>query len=209
MIAYVDQNFRQREPRRHPWTVGKEAPFRYHDFKQHPELIPTVLEDFVPYAQQPGFEGFFDFLRWVNDPDSIFESNDCGTRPPKDNDDSTSHLARAMTGRVMLLFRDLRRNFYPMQYQLLFQLLLEELKATDPTMTKDEGVFGLVQEDAAYDDVITNDPEMYRIGHQFTVMHWVWGATDAELYQNLGRMYRNLTVALQKVGTHLPSEHIR
>lgn len=96
-----------------------------------------------------------------------------------------------------------------MQYQLLFQLLLEELKATDPTMTKDEGVFGLVQEDAAYDDVITNDPEMYRIGHQFTVMHWVWGATDAELYQNLGRMYRNLTVALQKVGTHLPSEHIR
>lgn len=208
MQAYIDRNLHQSEPRRHPWTVGKSDSFRYYDFKKEPDLIPHVLEDFSPYVGRLGIEGFFDFLRWVNGPQSIFESNDCATRPPKDNVDPTSRFSRAMMGRVMLLFRDLKRNLYPNQYDMLFGSLLKELKAIDPAMTKDQGVFGLVLEKAVFDDVITNDAGMCRIGHQCTLMHWVWGENDAELFQNLGRMYRNLTEALQVVGTRMSSLEI-
>ena len=43
----------------HPWTEAvKNSEWRYHDFKQHPELIRTVLEDFVPYTDEAAVAAF-------------------------------------------------------------------------------------------------------------------------------------------------------
>jgi hypothetical protein len=46
-----------------------------------------VLEDFKPWARYSAIPRFYELLAWLNGDDSIFESNDCGLRPPKQGDD--------------------------------------------------------------------------------------------------------------------------
>lgn len=204
MRAYIARELQHTEPRRHPWSVGKKnASFRYYDFKQQPELIATVLEDFLPHAHHQGTQRFFDFLRWVNGPDSIMESNDCATRPPKDNNDPTSPSARAQVGRVMLLFREIRRNLDDAEYERLIGLLLQEIQCIDPQMTQHQGVFGLTLEPTAYE--LPHDQESLYMGAQLAVNYWVWGENDEALFQNLGRMFGNLTTALRSTGIRLGS----
>src|SRR5579862_773029 len=72
-------------PRQHPWTTAGDKPDaveRYWDFRNHPEQISVVLEDFKPYEHHAAVPRFYELLGWVNGDDSLFESNDCGLRPP-------------------------------------------------------------------------------------------------------------------------------
>ena len=68
-------------PRMHPWDKAtKNSEWRYYDLKSNLELTPTVLEDFKPWERYPAIQNFYDLLRWINGPDAIFETNDCGLR---------------------------------------------------------------------------------------------------------------------------------
>jgi len=194
--AYSASELVHPEPRRHPWTIGgSNESFRYYDFKRQPELVSKVLEDFVPNSHHLGMGQFFGFLRWINGPQSIFESNDCAAHPPKDNDDPTSVLPRAQVGRVMLLFRDIPRNLVLGEYDLLIPLLIQQLQCTDPAMTKHLGVFGLTKEPTGYE--LPGDTESVYLGIQLAVNFWVWGENDDALFENFGRMFSNLTLAMQ------------
>lgn len=45
----------------HQYKAGK-----YYNFREHPELITTHLEDFVEHADQISVQNFYDFIRWIN-----------------------------------------------------------------------------------------------------------------------------------------------
>jgi hypothetical protein len=72
--------------RSHPWQAAAyDCACRCYDFKTHPELIPKVLEDFVPWAKYPAVQDFYSYVAWLNGPDSELESNACafaGVTPP-------------------------------------------------------------------------------------------------------------------------------
>ncbi len=115
---YVEYETDTPPPREHPWTVSEAVPDgRFWDFKTSPEQIPLVLEDFKPWSHYPAILGFYDLLRWLNGSDSIFETNDCGLRPPRPDSETPEFLRHLFAndpivvhGRLTLLFRDLAWN---------------------------------------------------------------------------------------------------
>lgn len=115
IVAYDDEI---PPPREHPWTVTMTTPDgRYWDFKAHPEQIPLVLEDFRPWAHYAAIPRFYELLAWLNGPDSILESNDCGLRPPRVDAEAPEMVRGSFTGdpvvvhgRLTVLFRNLAWN---------------------------------------------------------------------------------------------------
>ena len=55
------------EPRTHPWnrTAYDEDAGAYVNFVEHPERIPTSLEDYVPHGDQAAAKTFYSMLAWV------------------------------------------------------------------------------------------------------------------------------------------------
>src|SRR6267378_505474 len=113
MHVYRAPDLQQEVGRHHPWTFSDANPaWRYHDFKVQPELIPSVLEDFKKLEHEPAVKRFYEFLKWLNGPDSCLESNDCGLRDLQDNTDSQFAKRRRILGRLMLFFRREEVNCY-------------------------------------------------------------------------------------------------
>ena len=104
--------------RQHPWSVVVANPTdRYVDFKAHPEQIPLALPDFIPWAHYPAIQTFYALLSWLNGPDSAFESNDCGLRPPRQDHNAPDVIRAGFAGdpvvmhaRLTFIFRDLAWN---------------------------------------------------------------------------------------------------
>ena len=96
--------------RYHPWTEGEaDNSFKYYDFKKQPELIDQVLEDFVPFAEYESVIKFYDLVRFLNSPDSVFESNDCVLKVGDNIHDPNGKSKRAR-GRILILIRELAYN---------------------------------------------------------------------------------------------------
>jgi hypothetical protein len=114
---FVEYDTENPPPREHPWTVGAAPDARYWDFRAEPEKIPFVLEDFKPWSHYPAIPRFYELLTWLNGTDSLFESNDCGLRPPR-RDEATPAVIRqafdrdpvVVHGRLAIIFRDLTWN---------------------------------------------------------------------------------------------------
>lgn len=110
------------DAREHPWRVTtykpehKEYSGRYYDFRVTPELIPTVLEDFVPYSTRPAIKRFYDFLKWINGPDSALESNDSAFRRPHSAESDLFDYRQQCDGRVEVIHRDLSINTDPQRF---------------------------------------------------------------------------------------------
>lgn len=111
MRAYFDRS----QPyglRLQPWdTAGYAEGGRFYDFRRDPALITEVLEDFMPLAGYEAVRQFYELLRWMNGPDSPYETNDSRLRPPRENrqrDLADKVLVR--DGMLMFFFRDLTLN---------------------------------------------------------------------------------------------------
>src|ERR1700736_4680407 len=107
MIVYQDLSLQELELRTHPWTHGGTNPeFRYYDFKVEPTSIPQVLEDFRVHAEQPAVQLFYQFLAWINGPESQLETNDCAFRPPAKHHDRNSDRNLSCHGRVFVFYKE-------------------------------------------------------------------------------------------------------
>ena len=105
-----------RPPRPHPYArVHHDDRGQYYDFKGRPDLIETVLEDFLPHTGCAGTQEFFALLRHINRPGGPFETTDSGLS-------QSLHLSRNspfpdkagwVGGRVMLMRRRLDQNCLP------------------------------------------------------------------------------------------------
>jgi hypothetical protein len=180
--------------RAHPWTdASANAEYRYRDFRAEPSLIRTSLEDFVPFAEWPATERFYRLLEWINDDDSIIESNDCALEGPAKNTSAGSTKALESTGRLMILWRDLPLNLIAGNAEWLEAALHRHLNELDPEF--EEGAVGITIYPVRY---VTLPPSR-QDGFQVMISFWAWGDDDAEVMTNLDRAFANIDAALHAI----------
>lgn len=184
-------------PRSHPWsdTPGPGGS-RYFDLTASPEHIRTSLEDFTRWAHYPAIEAFYQLLERVNHKSSALESNDCAFEGPRPNENRTVAKALECSGRVMLLFRALARNTEEGAIAWLKNQLHLALGALDPNFQS--GMVGTTIIPVRYLPLPEENGQ--QLGAELMVSFWAWGNSEEENMQNLGRLLKNLSQALRKVG---------
>ena len=80
---------------------------RYYDFGKRLELIPEVLEEFLPFGERPAVQRFYRLLASVNSDESFLETDDCAGPQEK-----RASAARRLycSGRVIFLVRTIQDN---------------------------------------------------------------------------------------------------
>jgi hypothetical protein len=173
--------------RNHPWTnVVGQPDAQYWNFRQHPEKISEVLEDFTSWAHYPAIQRFYELIGWLNGPESGFETNDCGMIPPR-VDPKTPMVVRrifdsdpiGIHGRVSVLFRHLPFNTSKQTVDWLKKSIHDCLR-----------------------DQVNNFPsiifvgewphwflEIDKPGHTVVVKFWAWGENEAHAMENLASTF--------------------
>jgi hypothetical protein len=182
-------------PRRsHPWTTGVDDPsHRYCDFRKHPELIATELEDFRPWAGQAAVGAFYELVTWLNGPTSILESNDCAFDGPHPNVAAQYAKRLQCSGRLGVLFRDLWVNTRERKVQQWIRDVHVALGQLDHDL--EWGVVGTSQVHVDY----LHLPRGKRAGTQVLLWFWSWGDDEPEVFRNLARVIAALRGALETV----------
>jgi hypothetical protein len=177
-------------PRAHPWTTAShDASCRYIDFRREPEKITTSLENFLQWGKYPAIQQFYDFLRWVNGPDSILESNDCAFSFGP-NDDTNHHFQFVASGRVMLFVADLRFTCLPRFGECLmdaFGVRLQQCLPPSPPAT-----VGLSQSTSFF-------KELRRRGKQVVLYFWAWGDSEESTFCTLAELFDRMLHAAKDV----------
>lgn len=186
--------------RTHPWTVAlSNQDHRYYDFKTEPGLIRTSLEDFIPFSNWPAIANFYELLEWINAPDSILESNDCGMHGPRKNGSRNFSKALECTARLMVLYRYLPNNTIAGAVKWLADALRHYLVPIDTSF--EWGVVGTTLRPTQY--VTLPVPEDQQIGSLVMLTFWAWGDTEDEVMENFGRTVSNTRMALEGVSNEI------
>ncbi|MBA3542492.1 MAG: hypothetical protein H0T79_22950 [Deltaproteobacteria bacterium] len=179
--------------RSHPWTDAASDPTaRYYDLKAEPAKIRTALEDFLPWRHTAGVEAFYELLEWLNGASSILESNDCELSGPHANE-TAIEAGLEVSGRVMVLFRELPRNLVLRELEHLNAALHHALARRDPAFTL--GAIGTTITATRY--ITLSGSEAAQLGSQLMVSFWAWGDSEVEVMANFARVVRNLSAAFR------------
>ena len=186
------------EPRSHPWVDAAGHPeCRYYDLTATPAHIRRSLEDFQPWSGHAAIDEFYALLEEINQPTSAFESNDCAFTGPHDNDQPAFAQALQCSGRVMVLFRELRQNTVKAEVERLTAQLHHALAGIDRDFPW--GLIGTTLIPVRY--LMLADRGDGQRGWQLMISFWAWGDTVAGTMANLSRLFRNLALALRTAGT--------
>jgi hypothetical protein len=191
------KTFENRQPgsgprRSHPWSTSVSDPsHRYYDFRERPELITSVLEDFRPWDAYAAVRSFYDLVLWLNGPASPFESNDCAFAGPEANPDAGFRKRLQCGGRLGLLFRDLRVNTSERAMTRLIEGIHARLAILDPDFPW--GAVGTTRLHVDYLDLAEGGGG----GSQLLISFWAWGDEEPEVFENLGRVIAALRRALE------------
>jgi hypothetical protein len=181
--------------RQHPWIASECDPNgRYYDFKTHPELIETSLEDFLPYADRAAIQHFFRMMRWLNGPHSILESNDCKLKPLEPN--GTPNITPAglqITGRLAVFFRDLQFNTQQGAVVWLCGQIKRQVEREDTD--KPFGCIGYAL--WPHDFMELKEKGLPIRGHAVCLRFWSWGDDERKVFKNLDRTFKALERALR------------
>jgi len=186
-------------PRLHPWTAAAaDAEVRYWNFRQHPEMIPEVLGDFVPWDHYPAIKKFYALLHWLNGESSVFESNSCALDVPKLDvlvpqvvSDAFVSQPVGIHGRLSLIFRDLARNADRPSVEWLKQSLHDHCRDRAPDLPS-----------AVY---VGERPHRFTAtaqeGHAVTLRYWAWGTDEMVAMQTLESTYDVLHEGLRQASS--------
>jgi hypothetical protein len=184
------------EPRSHPWSDTSGSPdCRYYDLTAEPSLIRSSLEDFLPWSRYPAIETFYELIDALCLPTSLLESNDCAFEGPHSNENFALRESFECAGRVMVLFRDIKRNIVPGEMEQLAYRLHRSLAVLDPGFLL--GIVGTTIVPVRYLALLDN--EHPKLGEQLMISFWAWGDSEAKTMTNLDRLFKNLTKALNEV----------
>ena len=180
-------------PRRsHPWSTSTADPsHRYYDFRERPELIPVVLEDFRPWDGYVAIRSFYDLVAWINGPTSPFESNDSAFTGPEDNVDGEFRKKLQCGGRLGILFRKLHLNTQGNAVVRLIEGLHGRLRVLQPDFAW--GAVGTTRLGVDFLEL----PDGGARGSQVLVSFWAWGDDEPEVFENLARVIAALRQALE------------
>lgn len=197
MTVYFDQKLVSDTVRTHPWSFGKDDPTHlYRDFKQQPSLIRTALEDFVPLGQRPAIETFYQFLEWVNGPESALETYDCATRPPSLHQNKVSSKLLCISGRVMLLCRDLELNTREDCTIWITRAFHHYIGQQEPDLPPEAAVVAVSHQPAKF---TLGDLNELKAGHQVFLSWWAFGDDESEVFSNLDRAFNAIKDATVSV----------
>lgn len=193
MRVYELQDPGLQRPRAHPWINGEtDTSHRYYDFRRHPELIRSSLEDLAPWDGHASTETFYRLIEWLNGPDSTLESNDCAFNGVSANEGPHSERRLETSGRLMILCRDLVANTSGDQVGELAQGVAGVLSQMTPEL---EAVVGVSIVDVQFTTL--PGPRQQQRGQQLMLSFWAWGDDQAETLGNLDRTLDNLGQALR------------
>jgi hypothetical protein len=204
MQVYYDSARVYAGSRLHPYAAGAPGQTGHVDLKVHPELIASAMEDFLPFADRPATQAFYELLRVLNGPSSHLETSDCAFRASKPHKDAHSPLALCASGRVYVLFRDLRLNCIASQVEWLCGKLMAILNESDPALTAAQGVVGFTRVRILHTALSKGEwrPQGFECaaddpGHGEHVMlsFFAYGNTDDEVDEDLSRVFRNITAS--------------
>lgn len=187
-------------PRAHPWSHTDADPaHRYVDFRTHPELIRSSVEDLRGGADHPATETFYRLLEWLNGPESVFESNDCAFNGVAANESPTFQAPFECSGRVMILLRDLIANTSPGHVARVGQVIAMRMSDVDPGFE-----WGAVASTAVSVRFTTlAAPPERQWGHQLMLSFWSWGQDPIDTLDNLDRTLGSLSAALRQLSDEL------
>jgi hypothetical protein len=181
--------------RHHPWTVAVKNPEeQYVDFKAHPDQIPLGLPDFKPWSHYQAIQTFYALLKWLNGPDSLFESNDCGLRAPR-RDSETPEIVRnafdadpiVMHGRLTIIFRDLAWNASVPTVDRLKTAIHDGLRDNVPNIPA-------VVKIGDWNHLFT---EINKEGRAVTLLYWAWGDDEAMAMAHLNTTFDAIHACLR------------
>jgi hypothetical protein len=202
MIVYQDDHFApppDQRLRMHPYEGGASPGVRYHDFRARPDLIPEVLEDFIAMAHYPAVQTFYELLRWINGPTSVFESNDCGLRPVRERQSSGFSGKLECTGRLMIFLRELKQNVSRAHVESYMRRIEKVLREADPEFV--DGAVALTLIPCGFEALSTEDE--VQVGDELQITWWAFGDTEGDALAALERVYGNVSHALRKVSDEL------
>jgi hypothetical protein len=184
------------ELRSHPWLESTtDLTAHYYDFTACPQLIRSVLEDFLPWGRYGAIETFYTLLQRLNHARSAFETNDCEFTGPHGNDEPEISKAFGCSGRLMLLFRSLEQNTVEASMAALKHALHSNLAELDEAFMW--GLVGTTLVPTRY--LALPESNGQQLGNQLMISFWAWGDSEADTMLNLGRLFTNLSRALRNV----------
>ena len=192
LLQTHDDPFGGGNRRQHPWSETEgHSEEQYQDFKAKPELITTVLEDFVPYTLWSAIQHFYELLRWLNGEKSALESSDCGFSGIVSNDRGTFPEANKYCyGRLVILYRSLKLNTVDQYAKWLRSRLHELLQKRRP----DLDWTGIQLHFWS-----TGFTEISAVGNSLVIIFSSWGRTDEEVMKNLDSLFVILFDCLKRV----------
>ncbi len=181
-------------PREHPWTVSTANPdWKYYDFKTNCDLIPQVLEDYKRWENYQAIQTFYNFLGWLNGPESVFESNDCALGSPKEDprppDVIPKDCRTCISGRLTILFRDLYYNVGPTWIEWLRQTIHDDLLQNFPK-------FPAVVFLGYWAHYFT---AIEKSGNVVTLQFWAWGVDAEQAMLNLNLLFVILSDSVREI----------
>jgi hypothetical protein len=197
MLAYYDPDWESTEARTLPYAPGGKMPdSRYYNFRERPDLIPHVLEDFQSFAHYPAVQRFYGMLAWINGPDSDFESSDSRLKGPR-----PATMVAGQDGRqevvcgLMFFLRDLRFNLSAEHRDYYVTRLLQVLGALAPTSAHTRIMLSLRR----CDFLALPGPAEAQRGMETLATIVVLGEGEAELMSRLDQAVEHFACALQTV----------
>lgn len=208
--------------RTQPWTAAeRDENERYYNFRQRPELIPEVLEDYKPWDHYEAVQRFYELVAWVNGPESKFESNDCAFHGPRKNDQKDTFPKELVcSGRIMFFFRDLvqnlsvdsrrvvivdQRRLPNYSANLLFQWFVDRSMELIDQLHQETTWACIAPElyPVRYDEAPVNPAD--RFGYQFSFQFWAGGDDEQEAMKNLEAVVDTISQVLKTLSDELPA----
>jgi len=203
MNVYHAKDLESELARAHPWSEAEaDSTQRYYDFKQSPELIPSVLEDFQEFSSYRSVQQFYALLAWLN-VESALESNDCAFRGPSPNTtDRQFPFPIKCSGRLMVLFKNLEENAQEKSINWLCTALQAGLMAASPSFKA--GAVGLSRMAVAY-KALGSLPGQAGLGKEVMLSFWAYGDSAGVAMESLGVVVAAMESALRAVDAQIAS----
>ncbi|HGJ8975868.1 TPA: hypothetical protein ACJX8E_006348 [Pseudomonas aeruginosa] len=207
MLVVSHYQLQESASRAQPWdkTTYTENAGEYYSFRDNPELIREVLEDFKPHESQEAVRLFYEMLEWLNRKDGSLETNDCLLRPPEENLDDQFLFSRKARGRVEFFMRQLEFNLLDEACLWLYRMLSIHLQVERPDFQA--AIFDIAACPTDYLNLPGRHDE--RTGVRFCIYFNAYGNGDAEAWDNLHTALDGLFEAFKAVERSMSGGYVK
>lgn len=196
MIIVPELSLDEHEQRTHPWTYADYGGGgRYYDFKTSQHLIPEVLEDFIPFSHEKAVSIFYEYLKWLNGPESKLESNDCAFRGPHENEDDLSNKTFRCSGRLEILFREIDFNLSPAHIVWLQRELFFNVCVINPLFQ--DGFIEVGTRSTIYLNLTGSGSE--HPGQRLHLQFFAYGNDSKEAFNTIAVLFESLFLASKNI----------